>query len=247
MIKTKRQEIRERAARIVEMALSIVTRDGLGALSMEAIAGELNMTRGTVYNHYRNKEEIVLALAIHAAEQRLAVFSHAVMIRGTTRQRIAAIGFACEYYADRFPVLMRVEHQIRHDLVWEKTSTERQEILKRCEARCMHAVAGVVRDAVASGDLTLAENRVVEEIVFGLWSLVHGGMLLELTSPSLADVGIRNARRAIRAGWNSLLDGCGWMPLYDPKEFELWAEVVRRDLETIQPLTAAESIGSHCT
>ncbi len=241
-LSTKQAEIREREARIVESALPMVGQGGISAISMDAIAEQLGVTRGTVYNHFRNKEEIVLALAILAVEQRLEVFQYAVMMRGCPRQRLAAIGIGCEFYANAFPALLRVEYQIRHDLVWEKTSTERQELLQNCEGRCMHTVAGVVRDAVAEGELELSDSHSVEEIVFGLWSLVHGGMLLELTSPSLSDVGVRDARRAIRAGCNALLDGYRWHPLHDPAAYEKWIATVRKNFENFKPLTAAESM-----
>ena len=240
MIRNKKTIIQEREARILELALSAVEREGVAAISMEAIAAELEITRGTVYNHFRNKEDILLALAIQAAEQRLSIFEHTVMMRGNPRQRMAAIGIACEYFADRFPGLLRIEYQIRHDMVWEKTSTERQDILKQCESRSMQTVTGVVRDGVASGDLRVQDPKLVEGIVFGLWSLVHGGMLLELTSPSLSALGIRDSRLAIRAGCNALLDGFGWRPLFDPTDYENWVQQVQQSFATFSPLTTAE-------
>jgi AcrR family transcriptional regulator len=226
----KKQQIVDRESRILELALPMIATGGLAALSMDAIALDLKTAKGTVYNHFRNKEEIVLALAIRAMEQRLAVFNRAVLMRGSPRQRIAAIGIGCEVYADLFPELFRIELMIRNDQVWDKTSPERQEVLRSCEARCMHAVAGVVRDAVAGGDLDLPAGHVVEDLVFGLWSQVHGGMILELSSPSLVDVGIRDPRRAIRRACNAFLDGFSWKPIYEADKYEKWIQQVRADL-----------------
>jgi AcrR family transcriptional regulator len=240
MTTTKKTEIRDREAKILELALKTLETEGVAAISMEAIAAELQITRGTVYNHFRNKEDILLALAIQAAEQRLSIFEHAVMMRGNPRQRMAAIGIACEYFADQFPALLKIEYQIRHDMVWEKTSVERQELLQQCEAHSMQCVTGVVRDGVASGDLEIADPRMVEGIVFGLWSLVHGGMLLELTSPSLSALGIRDSRIAIRAGCNALLDGFRWQPLFDPAEYEDWVSQVHQRFKAFHPLTTTE-------
>lgn len=226
----KQQEIRQRENRILELARPMIAQGGVAALSMEAIAHELRTAKGTVYNHFRNKEEIVLALAIVAVERRLELFHRAAMMRGRPRERVAAIGIACEVYVNQFPELFRIESIIRHDAIWEKTSSERQEVLRNCEGRCMHTVAGVVRDAVAGGDLELARGHGVEDIVFGLWSLVFGGMLLELTSPSLADVGIGDPRQAIRRNCNALLDGLGWQPLYQADKYQVWVAHVREHL-----------------
>lgn len=232
----KQQMIRLRESQILDLARPMLAESGLAGLSMDAIAHELKTAKGTIYNHFPNKEEIVLALAVQALDRRLELFNHAVLMRGGSRQRIAAIGIACEVYVDRLPDLFRAEQIIRHETVWGKTSAKRQEILKTCEVRCMDTVAGVIRDAVANGDLELADPHGIEEICFGLWSLVYGGLLLEATSPSLADVGIGDPRAAIRRNCNRLLDGLGWRPLYDPTSYASWVDQVREHLTERCPL-----------
>jgi AcrR family transcriptional regulator len=243
VVRSKKIEIQEREARILELALAQVQKNGIAGLSMEQVAAELGITRGTVYNHFPNKEEILLALAILAAEQRHAVFQHAVTMPGRSRQRMAAIGFACEYFADRFPTLLQIEFQIRNDLVWEKISPQRQAILRDCESRSTQTVAGVIRDAVSSGDLKLADSSQIESLVFGLWSLVQGAMLLELTSPSLAALGVRDSRSAMRAGCNAMMDGYGWHPLFDFTEFERSRQQAAGRFQTFRSFTPADILG----
>jgi AcrR family transcriptional regulator len=229
----KQREIRERESRILELAMPMISEGGLSSLSMEVIAQQIQAAKGTVYNHFPNKEEIVLALAVKAVERRLELFNHAVMMRGKSRARIAAIGLACEFYADRYRELFQIEILIRNDNVLEKTSQQRQEVLRTCEGRCMHIVAGAVRDAVACGDLDLPTGQAVEDIVYGLWSLVYGGLMIEVTSPSLADVGILQPRLAIRRNGNALLDGLSWKPLYNKEQYEAWTEQVFSHLEKV--------------
>lgn len=231
----KQRMILRRESQILDLARPMIAQGGLAALSMDAIANELRTAKGTIYNHFPNKEEIVLAIAVQAVDRRLDLFNHAVMMRGTSRQRIAAIGIACEVYVDVLPDLFRAEQIIRHETVWGKTTGKRQEILRNCEGRCMHTVAGVVRDAVSAGDLELEAAHRIEDIVFGLWSLVYGGMVLESTSPSLVDVGIVDSRAAIRRNCNSMLDGLRWQPLYDPEPYSIWVQQVRLHLEANCP------------
>jgi AcrR family transcriptional regulator len=234
-LSVKQREIREREIKILDLARPMIAAGGITALSMEAIAAEIRIAKGTVYNHFANKEEIVLALAVQAVEQRLALFNHAVLMRGKTRERVAAIGLACEFYADRYCEFFQTEILVRNENLLEKTSPRRQEVLRTCEGRCMHAVAGVVRDAVACGDLELAPSHSVEDIVFGLWSLVYGGLMIEATSPSLADVGIQNARLAIRQNCNAMLDGVRWRPLYNAEQYQKWADKVSKNLHKAFP------------
>ena len=44
--------------RILTAALHLFARDGYEAVSVSAIAGELGMTKGALYKHYRNKRDI---------------------------------------------------------------------------------------------------------------------------------------------------------------------------------------------
>ena len=44
--------------RILLTALRLFARDGYEAVSVSAIAGELGMTKGALYKHYRNKRDI---------------------------------------------------------------------------------------------------------------------------------------------------------------------------------------------
>lgn len=228
----KKREILERESKILDLARPMIASGGLASLSMEAIASELKTAKGTIYNHFPNKEEIVLALAIQSVECRLRLFNQAALMRGRPRERIQAIGIACEFFTDRHPELFSIEQIIRHDVVLDKTSTRRQEVLKSCEGRCMHAVAGVIRDGVACGDLVCGESQAIEDIVFGLWSLVYGGLTLEATSPSLRDIGILDARIAIRRNCNAMLDGLNWQPHYDADRYAKWLIKVKKELSS---------------
>ena len=48
----------ETRERILMTALRLFARDGYEAVSVSAIAGELGMTKGALYKHYKNKRDI---------------------------------------------------------------------------------------------------------------------------------------------------------------------------------------------
>ncbi|MEL6898540.1 MAG: TetR/AcrR family transcriptional regulator, partial [Planctomycetota bacterium] len=190
---------------------------------------------------------------------RLALFDAAATLPGNSRRRMMAIGLACEFYVDQFPDDFAIERLVRNDHVVSKSSPQRRELLGSCESRCMLIVAGIVRDAVAAGDLQLPNDvcadtqssRVkktsigAEDFVFGLWSLMYGSQLIEATSPSLSAVGITRPRVTIRRDCNAMLDGFHWQPLYEPatyqkqtretlQHFESMIEQLRQDGENQQ-------------
>ena len=82
----------------------------------------------------------------------------------------------------------------------------------------------MIRDAVAAGDLQLADDFGVEHLAFGLWSITFGGYSIAATSPSLTNLGIHEPLLAIRNNCNRLLDGVGWKPLSSEVDLSLVAE-----------------------
>ncbi|MEL7336431.1 MAG: TetR/AcrR family transcriptional regulator, partial [Planctomycetota bacterium] len=154
----KRRQILHREHLILRKAQPMVRDEGLAGLSMDRIAAEMQYAKGTIYNHFACKEEIVMALAVRAVQRRLALFDAAATLPGNSRRRMMAIGLACEFYVDQFPDDFAIERLVRNDHVVSKSSPQRRELLGSCESRCMLIVAGIVRDAVAAGDLQLPND-----------------------------------------------------------------------------------------
>lgn len=213
----KQREIQQREAQILAIARPMLVRDGYASLSMDRLAVHMEYAKGTLYNHFPNKEEIVAALAIESLELRRQMFEQASTLEAGSRQRMMAIGAACEKYATECHHHFAVELMLRHSIIWDKASDQRRQVIRTSELRAMGVVAGVVRDAVASGDLHLPEMT-PEEFVFGFWSLTFGSHVLSASSPSLADIGITRPLRCIRYhGW-TLINGYGWQPLLSFEE-----------------------------
>ena len=226
----KQREIQQREAQILSVARGHLLEGGYLGLSMDRIATEMEYSKGTIYQHFKNKEEIILAMANVALEVRANMFERAAMFSGRSRQRIVAIGTAAEVFVERYPHHFKVEQIIRSSSIWEKTSDERRNYMQGCEARCMGIVGGVVRDAIAAGDLQLPEGRSPEDLVFGLWSMNFGAYTILTSSDSLQDVGIADGVAALRHNQNCMLDGYHWQPLSTEFDYAVVNQQVRQEM-----------------
>jgi len=226
----KQRENAERDAQILEIARSMLRDGGYHALNMDRIAQRLEYAKGTIYNRFPNKEEIIIALAIQTMEKRTDMFERAAAFQGKSRERLAAIALAAELFIQRFTNHFRLEQVIRSDSIWEKTSEKRRNLMRSCELRCIGIVAGIVRDAVAAGDLRLAESAGPEHLVFGLWSLHYGAFSIVSADDSLATIGIDNPLETLRSVVAATLDGYGWKPLSTEHDYNA---VYRRVAEEI--------------
>ena len=225
----KEREKQERETKILQLAQEMLRDVGYLGLSMDRIAAQMEYSKGTIYQHFCNKEEIILALANEALETRMRMFEKAATWPGNSRERMAAIGAAAEEFVERYPQHFAVDQIIRSTSIWEKTSEVRRDIMRSCESRCMQILGGIVRDALSHGDLELPENRTPSDLIFGLWSLNIGAYTIVTSSDSLNEVGIPDPIAALRESQNRMLDGYGWRPLSTDYDFFSLMDQVRSE------------------
>jgi len=250
----KQREIQQRSREILRVAKPILLHEGFHALTMDRVAASMQYAKGTIYNHFPNKEEIVLALAHNAMQLRQRLFALASQTPGRSRERLMCIGLACEFYTQHCREEFQIEQWMRHANIWDKSSTDRQACIRECEAGCMAIVAGLVREGIQTGDLpgprqanelnttstqpTYTLPLSPEEMVFGLWAISFGSQILTASSPSLPALGVMDPIRATRVHCCTLLNGFNWQPLlavdaYLEQVEQMSAEVLPR-FEEIQ-------------
>jgi AcrR family transcriptional regulator len=226
----KQREMERRTEEILRVAKPILVREGFQALSMDRVAAEMEYAKGTIYNHFPHKEEIVLALAIQSMELRRKLFALSTNWAGSSRHRMMAVGAACEFYTQHCLDDFAVEQWMRAQSVWDKSTKQRQDLIRQCEGQCMAIVAGVVRDGIEEGVLSVPADMTHEEFVFGFWALTVGNQILIASSPSLQALGIHNPARAIRVHCATLLNGFGWQPTMALPEYLPLAEQIATSL-----------------
>ena len=228
----KQREMEKRSSDILRVARPILIAEGFQGLSMDRVASQMEYAKGTIYNHFPNKEEIVLALAVESMELRRSLFEQSAYITGAARLRMMALGAACEFYTQHCTEDFLVEQCIRNQSIWDKSSEQRQNLIRQCEGQCMGIVAGIVRDAVARNELAIPESLTPEELVFGFWAINYGSQILTSSSPSLPAIGINNPLNAIRVHCCTLLNGFAWQPIMMLADYNAFMSNLK---QTLQP------------
>lgn len=216
----KQRERQQREAQILEVSRPMLLREGYHGLNMDRVAEALQYSKGTIYNHFSCKEEIIIALAIQTMEKRTALFERAAAFRGRPRERMDAVGLAAELFVRLYPEHFRVEHIIRNTSMWEKTSEKRRVVMRQCESHCVGIVGGLVRDAIAERDLQLPPEVAPADLVFGIWSMAYGAFSILTTSDQLPELGISDPFVAVRKNIMTMLDGYRWRPLSGEHDYQ---------------------------
>jgi AcrR family transcriptional regulator len=209
----KQREIQEREELILDAARALLLERGYLGLTMDRIASAVEYSKGTVYHHFPNKEEVVMALVISTARIRAALFERAATFRGRPRERMLGVGIAAELFVQLYPDHFRAETVVRASSVREKTSPQRQRELQSCEHRCLGICVGLVRDGIAHGDLILPPGASINTIPYGLWSITFGVFTTMLGGFNIDDLGIEEPLHELRTNQHMLLDGYGFKPL----------------------------------
>ena len=238
----KQLEIRARGAQILRIGFDLLEAGGLENVRLDSIAEQLGCTRSTIYNHYKNREEVLVAMAASAVQRRLSLFEFGVAEADSSREKILAICLASMVYVDELPLDFSIEQAIRHEAIWQNTTEERRELFSENELACMRLAGNVVNDAVVGREVPLPEglsvDQMIERVCFGLWSMSFGGLAIEASSPSLQAVGIRDVRSTIHHNCNALLDSFDWKPLFDPIAYQsflkrLTPKLVQKDKDLL--------------
>lgn len=226
----KQRELVERETLILDVTRDLLLDLGYHGLTMDRIAEAMEYSKGTVYQHFPCKEEVLTELALRINERRFALFERAVTFEGRPRERVAAIGEAVSLFAHLSADDLRILGIINSEVVIQKVSQPRQERVNGLTLRAMGILAGIVRDAIAKGDLALPEGVVPEDLAFGLWSLTEGGFASIVQGAPLAEVGVGNAFFSVMKNCEILLDGYGWRPLSTEWDFAETRERIRREI-----------------
>ncbi len=212
-VSAKQQEIRDREQTILDLAQEMLLKRGYLGLTMDRIADQVGVSKGTVYLHFANKEDLLAALAARSSTMRAELFERAATFRGTSRERMGAIGLAAELFFTLYPHHEQAERADKASAFSDKITPERTATLESSLFRCFGAATGIVRDAVAAGDLSLRQDQSVEQVCVGLWNLYMGAFLMKDLETFIDVPAVTNPMPLLFANAQALLDGFGWGPL----------------------------------
>src|SRR5699024_7266910 len=110
----KAQEFRQREREILDAALALFLKHGEDRVTVEMIADEVGIGKGTIYKHFETKNEIYLLLMIHYEEELAELFRS--IKHSDHKSKLATEYFILRLSdAKRYQLFDRLEHKIIQD------------------------------------------------------------------------------------------------------------------------------------
>ncbi|MFI5315514.1 MAG: TetR/AcrR family transcriptional regulator [Myxococcota bacterium] len=156
--KTKEEVIKDfRTAEIVRAARRVIGESGFDDASMERIAQQAGIAKGTIYLYFRNKEELLAHVADHGFEElmeraRLAT----TRARGAAPKLVGLLRAAFEHTGENREIFRALQERTqlglqRESLLAAKFDQNREELLR--------FVAAIIERGVKSGELRGCDSR----------------------------------------------------------------------------------------
>ena len=193
-----RGDAESRRAAILDAALRTFGQYGYRRTSMDDIAREAGIGKGTIYLSFASKDEVFQALSQRLSERMLAEAAAAREQPGTTADRLAAMSAAwygtyvdTVWNSPHAAELMDAKHRLSADLVAQALSQ-----FKRL-------VSDVIAEAAATGELDLEPAGLTPEAAAELLIACCRGLQSSAASPAAYRAYLETLVRVVIAGLRS--------------------------------------------
>lgn len=225
----KERALREREKLILEHADAMLRESGYLGLNLDEVARRIEYSKATIYNHFKTKEDLVLAVAVAHIEIRTEFFGRALSFDGSSRERMFVIGGADTILSKLNPHWFPILQLVRSQSIWEKASEEQHERYTQATRACMAIPKEIIRQGRESGDIPL-EALPDENILFGVVSMAKGAHLLEDGLGMFPEKFERDTCELLQENFHAFLDGVGWTPLRAEWDYTKTMERIRTEL-----------------
>ncbi len=195
------------------LARTLVDDDCLSTLTIDKLVAESRFSKGTIYKHFVSKEDLLMAICNVSIEDMQDMFIKALEFDGNSREKVLAVMVSYVIWAKLHPMQLFAVLAAHSPRVAECCSETRNNTHLHHETQLMGLMNRQIEKAVESGDLTLPEGMLTEQVTFAMWSASWGAMALIMSKGDSVKLGPMQLERESFTNARLILDGFGWKPL----------------------------------
>lgn len=202
----KKKQILGRESLILSVTKELFCSQGYLGFSIDDVARAISCSKGTIYNHFPNKEEILIELVNRSLQQRNAVLSRVSDVRSGSREKVLVAMAVSELFSESQPHIHRISASFQFEGVAAKTSHERRMTNRALHSVWVVSLTDLVHLASDVGDLAPCSAYEKEALARSLCKLMSGERL------EFRNEHPERNREVARFAANHLLNGCSWRP-----------------------------------
>ncbi|WP_337880465.1 TetR/AcrR family transcriptional regulator [Rheinheimera sp.] len=227
-ISRKQQAIADREQELLGIAFELVKQEGFANLTMERLTKLSPYSKGTLYNHFCSREDVIVALCNAAMREELVLYRKARDFQGNSREKALAMHFAYLLASERNPVLFNCVLTAKSPFVQEKASQARTLMQQDLEKEITLLIDSLLAQAVAQQELDSPTESSLELMAFANWAMAFGGIALLLNARATHSISRLDGMNPFLFNLNTLLDGMQWRPLSTDFDYQhSWQRVAQ--------------------
>ncbi len=159
IVERKEREREARRVAILDAAKEIFKEKGFATATMDDIAKQAELAKGTVYLYYKSKEELLIGLVMRALDLMAEVFEEGMAAKESAFEKLLSMGDAYWKFANEYPFYFVIMH------IMEMPDRGRQEQVGEEVQQSLHYKSNCVwRDMIALVDQSKADGMLKPEV-----------------------------------------------------------------------------------
>ncbi|MFG2648489.1 TetR/AcrR family transcriptional regulator [Streptomyces sp. NPDC048436] len=211
----KAQEVADRDQMLVHVALGMICTDGFHNLTLGKLAQQAGYSKGTVYNHFTCREDLLIELSAESARRQLRYFQAIADLPWDGVRSVYGMALAYMEHAVVAPELFECSITARTDAVCRIASEQRLARRDLVESQMSQVVGYAVERSLAEGAF---HNDEVEASVAvdALRAYILGYAAMHLLSRRFLWAGEEGLEGRLKV-MTSMVGGLGWTRLGIPE------------------------------
>ncbi len=189
---TRRYHHGDLRAVLLDAAERSIAQGGVDALSLRQLARDVGVSHAAPARHFRDKQALLDALALHGFEEMNRRMAAAATGPGELMSRFRGVARAYLGFAVEHPELLDVMYSTKHH-------PDASDGLKAAAGQSMTATEALLEDAIDAGLITEAPTEKLARVAFasvhGLAVLATGGLLDGVPVEDLLDATVDTLMR----------------------------------------------------
>ncbi len=212
----KAVELNKRDELILSVAHGLLVKHGLSGFSMQNIADECGYSKGTIYQHYTCKEDLVLILVTTIGKSLVGMIELAISNGTSLRHKVALVSAAVFIHGERHPEMMALAAKIRSPEFVAKLSERSQTQLSRNNETIFKGVLTIFSQG--SG----FDSQKIMDALFGWWTMLWGVQDVLINDTEISEVGFPNPIQSFFRSINIYLNGLG---VPEDSVYDNWSDI----------------------
>ena len=186
----------ERKSQIINAAEDVFTKKGFAEARMDDIAEETGLSKGTLYNYFKSKDDLIIAILDRIFQREFRVFGE---MDYSEKSATETISIFVDTIAKDIKLMLRLMPIAYEFLALAFRNKTVQKALKVYVNRYMDVLVPIIENGIASGEFKEVDPK---EVAIAMGAILEGTILIWVYDKSLVDPEVN-----IRSGIKLLLDG----------------------------------------